>query len=904
MLHAMQTSCITRQGAAARPIGWTLALLLALGGHSTVARAADKPAPVLSPPQPVEHVPAMYPEAARAGRKDARVVVLATVAANGEVTAVEVSESAGEPFDSAALAAARKWRFSPARSDGKPIESQVQIPFLFHAPAELAEALPSPSSSPAPVPPAPPPVVPANEAPVERAAIPEDRATRARPDAASTPSQDNAAAEPTRAAAESVASKTSFASTITSKRLPPASRGAADFHVEIGALSAVPRKNASEALKLVPGILLTNDGSEAHADQVFLRGFDAREGQDIEFSVGGVPINESGNLHGNGYSDTHFIVPELIAALRVIEGPFDPRQGNYAVAGSADYELGLSQRGILGKFSAGNFGTLRALLLWGPKGAREGTFAAVELYETAGFGQNRDGRRATVMAQYEGRSAAHLYRITAQAYIASFHSAGVLREDDYRSGRLGFFDTYDTRQGADTGRYSLSGLLESRVGSLLVRNQVYAIARPMRLRENFTGFLLDTQEPTQSLHGQRGDLIDLQSMAGTFGARGSAHLSGDIFHQTQEIEVGYFARGDLVTNSQHRVEAATGNPYAVETDLESRLGDIGLYVDFNLRPYRYIALRGGVRADLFTYDVLDKCAVQSVAHPSRENPPGDASCLSQQDFGKYREPIQRSTTTGSAVMPRASLILGPLWGISAAVSYGQGVRSIDPYYITQDAKTPFASAQSIDAGLSFARRLGPIDLSLRSAFFQTRVDRDLIFSQTAGRNLLSNGTTRIGSASAVRVIGGFFDLAANLTYVRATFDDTGLLIPYVPDWVFRFDGSLFGELPWDKLRIRGKAFRGTLAAGFTYVSPRPLPQGERSNPIAVTDLNATLGIWLFDLGIVATNLFDVQYRLGEYNYASDFGSQPFPTLVPMRHFSAGAPRQVLFSLSVQIGGGR
>lgn len=703
---------------------------------------------------------------------------------------------------------------------------------------------------------------------------------------------------------ETGSGRAAYTTTVTGKRLPPASRGAADFHVEVGALAAVPRKNASEVLKLVPGILLTNDGSEAHADQVFLRGFDAREGQDIEFSVGGVPINESGNLHGNGYSDTHFILPELISALRVIEGPFDPRQGNYAVAGSADYELSLAQRGITGKFSAGNFGTFRALLLWGPQGAREGTFAAVELYETAGFGQNRDGRRATVMAQYEGKSGAHLYRITAQAYVASFHSAGVLREDDYRSGRVGFFDTYDTKQGADTGRYSLSGLLESRAGSFLVRNQVYAIARPMRLRENFTGFLLDTQEPTQSLHGQRGDLIDLQSMAGTLGARGFARLSGDILNQTQEIEVGYFARGDLVGNSQHRLEAATGNPYAVESDLESRLGDIGLYVDFNLRPYRYIALRGGVRADLFTYDVLDKCAVQSVAHPSRENPPGDASCLSQQDFGKYREPIQRSTTTGSAVMPRVSLVLGPLRGLSAAVSYGQGVRSIDPYYITQDAKTPFASAQSVDAGVSFARRLGPIDLSLRSAFFQTRVDRDLIFSQTAGRNLLSNGTTRIGSASAVRVIGSFFDLAANLTYVRATFDDTGLLIPYVPDWVFRFDGSLFGELPWSALRIRGKAFRGTLASGFTFVSPRPLPQGERSNPIAVTDLHATVGIWLFDLGLVATNLFDVQYRLGEYNYASDFGSQPFPTLVPMRHFSAGAPRQILFSLSVQLGGGR
>ena len=898
----MQKTCIPSRRVVGAPA--QVAAILWLGAALPLSsQAADKPAPTLTAPQPEEQPPAVYPEAARESQKEARVVVLVTVAIDGSVTAATVAESAGEPFDQAALAAARKWRFVPAFSDGKPIESQVQIPFLFHPPTPTA----APAAPPAPPP--PPPVVPDSDradrsVPAEpaRDAAASPAASKPRPRTTDAPSESDTASSSSAAGSSSGAS--AFSTTVTGKRPPPPSRGAADFHVEVGALSAVPRKNASEVLKLVPGILLTNDGSEAHADQVFLRGFDAREGQDIEFSVGGVPINESGNLHGNGYSDTHFILPELISALRVIEGPFDPRQGNYAVAGSADYELGLSQRGITGKFTAGSFGTFRALLLWGPQGAREGTFAAVELYETAGYGQNRDGRRATVMAQYEGKSGAHLYRITAQAYIASFHSAGVLREDDFRSGRVGFFDTYDTKQGADTGRYSLSGFLESRFGSLLLRNQAYAIARPMRLRENFTGFLLDTQEPTQSLHGQRGDLIDLQSMAGTFGARGFARLSGDLLHQTQEVEVGYFARGDLVGNSQHRVESATGNPYAVETDLESRLGDIGLYLDFNLRPHRYIALRGGVRGDLFTYDVLDRCAVQSVAHPSRENPPGDASCLSQQDFGKYREPIQRSTTTGSALLPRASLILGPLWGISAAVSYGQGVRSIDPYYITQDAKTPFASAQSVDAGLSFSRRLGPIDLSLRTAFFQTRVDRDLIFSQTAGRNLLSNGTTRIGSASAARIQGSFFDVAANLTYVRATFDDTGLLIPYVPDWVFRFDGSLFGELPWSKLRIAGKAFRGNVASGFTYVSPRPLPQGERSNPIAVMDLHASLGIWLFDLGLVATNLFDAQYRLGEYNYASDFGSQPFPTLVPMRHFSAGSPRQILFSLSIQLGGGR
>src|SRR5207249_6822232 len=94
-------------------------------------------------------------------------------------------------------------------------------------------------------------------------------------------------------------------------------------------------------------------------------------GQDIEFTVGGVPINESGNLHGNGYADTHFILPELVSSLRVVEGPFDPRQGNYAVAGSAEYELGLDDslflhKGLTAKFSVGNFGSYRMLLTWAP----------------------------------------------------------------------------------------------------------------------------------------------------------------------------------------------------------------------------------------------------------------------------------------------------------------------------------------------------------------------------------------------------------------------------------------------------------------------------------------------------------------------------------------------------------
>src|SRR5438046_2748319 len=65
--------------------------------------------------------------------------------------------------------------------------------------------------------------------------------------------------------------KVQFQAMVLGKR-QPLSRGAADFQIDVGALAAVPRKDAGDLLKLAPGVLLTNDGSEAHADQVFLRG--------------------------------------------------------------------------------------------------------------------------------------------------------------------------------------------------------------------------------------------------------------------------------------------------------------------------------------------------------------------------------------------------------------------------------------------------------------------------------------------------------------------------------------------------------------------------------------------------------------------------------------------------------
>jgi hypothetical protein len=678
------------------------------------------------------------------------------------------------------------------------------------------------------------------------------------------------------------------------------SRGASDFNLRIGELGRVPRANATDLLKLAPGILLTNEGGEGHAEQIFLRGFDAREGQDIELSAGGVPVNEAGNLHGNGYADLHFIIPELVETLRVIEGPFDPRQGNFAVAGSANYDLGLAKRGLTAKYTTGSWATKRMAILWGPNGQSTHTFAGAELYSSDGFGQNRASKRGSAMAQYEGRLGEKgSWRVGAQAYSSQFKSAGVLRADDVDNNSIGFYDTYDTRQGGDSSRYSIWADIETTSGATLLKQQIYFIQRDMRLRENFTGFLLDVQEPQQNPHGQRGDLLDLHVDSQTLGAKGSARWRTTIGDLPQEVELGYFARGDRSAGTQQRIVAVTNVPYLTETDLDSRLADIGLYGDAGLRPFQWLNLRGGVRGDLFTFDVLDNCAQHTVRQPSASNPPGDASCLSQQDLGKYRDPNERRGTSSIAVMPRGSILLGPFTGFTGSFSLGKGIRSIDPVYVNQDLATPFANVVAGDVGMSYARGIGDVELMVRSSFFQTHVDKDLLFSETAGRATLANGTTRTGWVGAIRGTGLWFDEAANITLVRSTFDDTHLLVPYVPDVVVRSDTSVHHELPWS---IQNSPLTGALSAGVTYVGRRALPYGERSDTIFTVDTSATLAWKIFELGFIATNLFDRQYRLSEFNYASDFRGESQPTLVPTRHFTAGAPRGLFVTLAATLGG--
>ena len=849
-----------------RPLPCAFGICALLFGASGIVRAAPASAgaPQVEPPVVVEESRPPYPPEAEGAKGD--VAITATIAPTGEVSGVALASGVAPALDRAALKAAMSWRFRPALSDGVPIASRVQLLFHFEPPPSPPQPAPSRATAPSAAgptgsvsgPPAPAPPAPEGPAP--------------------------APAKPAEIAAIDV--------TVRGRR-QEANRGASDLEIQVGQLAVIANQKASDILQLAPGIFIANEQGAGHADQVFLRGFDAEQGQAIEFMVNGVPINEVDNTDGHGYADTHFIIPELIQNLRVIEGPFSPRQGDFAEAGSADYQLGVPERRTELSVSYGSFNTQRLLALWAPPGEREGTFAAAQVFQSAGYGTNRASTNASAMAEYEGELGARgLWRLLGTAYGTHYQSAGVVRADDVASGRIGYYGTEDPNQGGDAQRYTLSFDIHSPSEHHSLAQQVFLTWRNLRIDEDFTGFLLDPQTFGQSYHPQRGDMIEQDYTAFTAGARGSDRMTGVLLGRQQSIEAGYYARYDHTTPMIQRLRYGTQVPYAIDQDLVTDVMNLAVYLDLDLRPLRWLTVRGGVRQEYFDYNVLDQCATAGQFVP---NTPLNQTCAAFDATGP-RLPTERNTATGLVTEPKVTVLADVARPLTLTASYGQGAQSLDAIYITQNERAPFASITAAEAGAIYHRRFFSADVTARAIGFYTHVDRDLIFNPLLGRLTQSNGTTRDGAVGAVRVTGRWFDELASATYAHATYDADGTLVPYVPSVIARSDTALFG--PLGHRLFFGHGLTGTMGFAVNFIGPRALPFSQTAASTLELDASASVRCGFVRLGLLAQNLTDARYPSSELFYASNFNSRPEPTLAPTEHFSAAPPFSLLGTLSI------
>ena len=121
--------------------------------------------------------------------------------------------------------------------------------------------------------------------------------------------------------------------------------------------------NSQEVLRIIPGIVIGQHQGGGKAEQIFLRGFDADHGTDFREDVDGLPINMVSHAHGQGFADSHFIIPETIESVNFKKGPYTASKGDFATTGFVDFATlnALTQNTI--KLEGGMFDTYRALVM-------------------------------------------------------------------------------------------------------------------------------------------------------------------------------------------------------------------------------------------------------------------------------------------------------------------------------------------------------------------------------------------------------------------------------------------------------------------------------------------------------------------------------------------------------------
>ncbi|HSN82646.1 MAG TPA: TonB-dependent receptor [Polyangiales bacterium] len=827
------------------------------------------------PPHLLDSPPPRYPPGREEEGLHPTVILRLTVTADATVTDIVVEHSAGADFDAEAIEAVKHWTFEPARRGDTPVSSRIRVAVHFEPPiADLPHE--GESHEPQAAPHVQPGALPPNE-----------------------PAQASAPVVATEAEPKKREDRFEAVAEVDPEKLRAQDRGASDFTIDRAVLGAAPASSANDLLQRAPGLYVANVEGDAAAGFIFLRGFNAEHGQDIELKMGQVPLNQPSNIHGQGYTYLGFIVPEVVRELRVIEGVYDPRQGDFAVAGTVELELGVEQRGIYAKSELGSFRTFRQVAIFAPKDKSADTFGAFQFRRSDGFGQNRGGLDGSGMFQVGFGRQDWRFRVHGSFWGTRYDSAGVLRQDDIDAGEVGFYDVYPYPTAEAQNAFNAGAILgvggehrgENRKNTSF---DLWLQLHDFRIQQNFTGFL-ERSRVNPDWTG-RGDLIEQRDRRLVVG--GNARHRTARFEPAEAakgtVEIGVSGRVDFINpQQQNLIEAPLNQTWDERIDADIVQADIGLWVDLDWDFTKYLNLKGGVRADVLFFDVNDQLG-NFVPEFRPEN----------------FIPGFRRTAAGVAAGPRFALTGKPTDWMDIIGAYGEGFRSPQARTLVDGEIAPFNKVRSVDFGVRF--RVGPEDeLQLTMTGYRTWLNEDVFFEASEGRLENIGPTSRTGFvfytvANPISWLVG----SLSVTYVRAVLEgpppatvenptppfDEGDRLPFIPPWVVRLDIGAGDDL----VDLWKYPLHGHVGLGYTYLGARPLPFSQTADPFSLLDLSGRLSWWFLELGFQVFNVFDKRYAGNEFVFVSDWDPESVGSRIPARHISAGRPRTFFFTIGFQL----
>ena len=505
-----------------------------------------------------------------------------------------------------------------------------------------------------------------------------------------------------------------------------------------------PYGSTGDLLNAGTGFYVIQHAGGGKANQYFLRGFDADHGTDAALFVDGIPVNHVSHGHGQGYTDLHWVIPELIERMEIRKGPYFAEYGDFATAGAVNLVLHDAVDRSSFSVGGGTYGTFRGVTLLSPEVDGFDTLLAAEVYGTDGPFENGEAlRRFNLFGRVGHRfnSGASL-ALTITSHLSGWNASGQIPLREVRAGRLDRFGTLDPNEGGSTQRHGVYASLRvpamrgTERGRDLFELTSWLTYYRFALYSNFTFF---------GANAATGDMIRQGDERLTGGLRGAYEFHETLGPVQFRTRAGAQLRFDEIRTTLHdapmrelgleRVNAAVGQ------------GSLGFFAEEDIR-WRWLRGVLGLRADYFRFDVRDRLE--------------DRSTSDTRTSGEEQDLI---------VSPKASLIVTPLDELELFANFGFGFHSNDARGVVRgiDPVSPLTQARGYELGarVSLFERL-----ELSAAGFWLDLASETVWIGDEGTTEARGATRRLGLEAEARLKALewlFFDLDA--TWTNSTFVD-------------------------------------------------------------------------------------------------------------------------------------
>ncbi len=591
--------------------------------------------------------------------------------------------------------------------------------------------------------------------------------------------------------------------------------------------------NSQEILRIIPGIVIGQHQGGGKAEQIFLRGFDADHGTDFREDVDGLPVNMVSHAHGQGYADTHFIIPETIDNVDFKKGPYSASKGDFATTGFVDFNTRNFVKQNMVKVEAGQFNTYRLMTMFNllnekATANQQSWYVASEYrYSDAYFDNPQHFKRFNLFTKYNGKISKHSYlNVSATTFWSKWDASGQIPDRAVDKRIIGFYGALDPFEGGLTYRTNLNvQLLTSLNNGDVIKNQLYYSNTHFDLHTNFTFFLVDTVN---------GDEIRQKESRNLMGYNGSYIHSGYLGNTRLNTELGVQVRNDMTNN--------TGLSHTKDRFItlnQIKLGDISElsvspYVSETFKFNEHLSINAGLRFDQFFYQYKNKLASDTTL-------PGT---------GTYN-------ANANTVSPKLNIYYHANEALQFYLTTGKGYHSNDTRSaVINNAAFALPAAYSADIGSVFKPANNII---VNVAAWYIYLQQENVYSGDGGFVEFSGKTRRVGFDFSGRyepVKSLYFDVDVNYAKGRAVGKPTGAdYIPLAPVWT-----SSAGVTYTNKNGFNG-SFR------YRFVGDRSANESYSltAKGYFITDAVLNYTKPKYEIGLVVNNVFNTRWKETQFD---------------------------------------